>query len=733
MRNRESRGKIRAWSVLPSLGLVMLGLVVPAFSAEVSIFRLDERKEFLEGERRNVSVEELGGVGLAAATEELATLEEPYVFSAAVHPEGWVVGTGNNGKVLKIDRRGGVEEVFSAPEREVFAVAVGPDGSIYAGTSPYGKVYRIRGSESEPYFDPGETYIWDLAWDEDGHLLVATGLSARLFRVTGEGKGKEIATPVDHHLRSVLPMPGGRILLGTAGQGLVLSLEEGNLRTLYDAAQPEVVDLVALPDGSARAAILASEASLVKLNKDDDEDSEDEEEGEDGEEVKLIDEDMGSGSRSASFDGARSLLVSISPAGEVEELLSLDQQTIYSLRWARNTLWIGTGLDGYLYRYADDSLVLERDFEAKQIAVLLADEEAGDQGLVAVSTNGGSLLRLPGALEERGSFTSSVLDAGTSARFGSFYWRGETPGKSSLALKFRSGMSAKPDQTWTPWSEPVEGREISLSGLSVGRYVQWRAVLQGSGESTPRLRSAELSYRQENQAPRIKNMEVLDAGKILVPSSFNPQSQAYEPWSPNKDGIFTSLQPAEKEKEGRLKGLWKVGYRTLRWKADDANRDRLRYRLSFRPEAEAEAEEWLPMVEDLRESYFSFDSTVLPDGYYRFRLEAVDRPPTEASEALTDTEISEPVVVDHTPPELLTVEPSEDGFVARLRDPLSPLRRAEQSIDGGAWRPVLATDGLVDGRTEELRVEAPAGSRLVLLRVMDAALNSITYDLSRSP
>jgi len=103
------------------------------------------------------------------------------------HPNGWVVGTGNLGKVLLIAESGEVSTLFTAPEPEIFAVWSDSDGTVYAGSSPDGKVYRIDAGGGEEYFDPGETYIWSLARHQDGDLLVATGTEGRGDRVVTEG------------------------------------------------------------------------------------------------------------------------------------------------------------------------------------------------------------------------------------------------------------------------------------------------------------------------------------------------------------------------------------------------------------------------------------------------------------------------------------------------------------------------------------------------------------------
>ena len=76
---------------------------------------------------------------------------------------------------------------------------------------------------------------------------------------------------------------------------------------------------------------------------------------------------------------------------------------------------------------------------------------------------------------------------------------------------------------------------------------------------SPRLVTAEVSYRQDNLRPRIARFGALDPGQILVPANFNPGDQVYEPAHPNSDGIFTTLEPAASADDERLKTLWKKG------------------------------------------------------------------------------------------------------------------------------------------------------------------------------
>lgn len=738
-----------------------MGAASPAVASQVKIFQTQTRNAFVAGTLDGVSVDPLGRLELADRVERLTEVSEPFVFSGAAHPEGWVLGTGNAGKVLLVTRDGEVRELFAAAEPEVFALWVDPDGTVFAGTSPEGKVYRIpmdgaTPGEAEVVAEPAETYIWALARDPDGALLVATGTQGRLYRVDRgreSGAMRVVYDSDDTHLRSLLVQEDGTLLVGTAGEGLVLRLTpadagEYGARTLYDADMPEVVALAAGADGTAYAGLLASEASLVDLSRaasrpspspsSTSEEGDDEGDGDgDGEGPQVasaeVSVDTGTvGSRRAGFQGGRSEIVGILPAGRVESLWEFQDETLFTLLWARDRLWVGTGLEGKLYRWSDDEeMVLEKDVDERQVVALMADAP----GPAFATTNAAALYRVTGTTEREGTYTSPTLDAGQIAGFGRFSWRGETPRGGSLSFSFRSGMSSEPDRTWSPWTDRRRGEEIQVADLPMGRYVQWRAHFRAGNGVSPVLFGADLTYLQQNLAPKIERLEVLEPGQVLVPANFNPGNQIYEPAHPNRDGIFTTLEPGERAGGGRLKPLWKKGYRTLRWEVKDPNDDHLRFHLDFRREdaggaaAGAGSSVWMPVTEDLEDEYYSFDATVLPDGVYRFRLRASDAD-DNGGDGRTEERVSEPVVIDHAAPRRTAVRRADGALEVEIEDALSPLREAMVSFDAGEWRPVAAGDGLLDGRREVLEIPLPEAPRLVLLRVTDAAHNVVTIDLT---
>jgi outer membrane protein assembly factor BamB len=708
-----------------------------AEAAQVKVHQLQGASAFLGGKLEGVRLDDSEALTLAAHRERVASIPEPFAFALAALPDGWAVGTGNEGKVMKIGRDGKVSLLFDAPEAEVFALWADADGTLFAGTSPGGKVYRIRGDlpgGGEPFFDPGATYIWAIARGAEGALWIATGVEGKLFRVDAGGRGSVAWDSTEPHLRSLLPLAGGRLLIGTVGQGRVVERDaEGAIRTLYDSPLAEVVALspAAVPGGTeVYAAVLASEASFVELEPKAREGGADAAPRGDGDSETA--EAPAAGTRAAGASGPRSELVRLLADGIAQPLWTSQEETLFALLAAEGRIWFGTGAEGKLYSLDGDESRFEGQFEERQIVGLAA----GAAGPVLLTTNAAAIYRTADRPRDSGTFTGAVADAGQPARYGVLRWTGARPRESSVKASFRFGASAAPDDSWSEWSAPVElggdgAGESPIPAAPPARYLQYRLDLAGTAAAAPAVASLEISYRQVNQLPRIERFGALEPGQLLVPANFNPADQVYEPASPNRDGIFTSVEPAMPD--NRTKTLWKRGMRTLRWRASDPNGDELRARLSFRPEpANGSGGDggWLEIAKDRKEDYYAFDATAIPDGRYRFRLELSDAHDNEAATALVAVEISEPVIVDHSPPHRRALERRAGGVRLTVADDWNPLVRAEISIDAGEWRDLDPVDGLVDGRSEQFELGSlPRGAGPVLLRVTDAAWNVTTYDL----
>src|SRR6185369_3131237 len=108
--------------------------------------------------------------------------------------------------------------------------------------------------------------------------------------------------------------------------------------------------------------------------------------------------------------------------------------------------------------------------------------------------------------------------------------------------------------------------------------------------------------------------------------------------SPDENGIFAGLEsPRDGSGEGPGKKLYRKGFRTVVWKGSDPNGDSLRYDLEGRRE---ESSNYFPLRRDLEESYYSFDSSALPDGRYRFRVTGSDKVSNPEGQAQAESEES---------------------------------------------------------------------------------------------
>ena len=82
------------------VAVVVLAALAPARASEVRSFRMHSLSDFLAGTLEGIGVDALGTLQLSDRVERLSEVGEPFVFTASAHPDGWVLGTGNSGKVL---------------------------------------------------------------------------------------------------------------------------------------------------------------------------------------------------------------------------------------------------------------------------------------------------------------------------------------------------------------------------------------------------------------------------------------------------------------------------------------------------------------------------------------------------------------------------------------------------------------------------------------------------------
>jgi hypothetical protein len=339
----------------------------------------------------------------------------------------------------------------------------------------------------------------------------------------------------------------------------------------------------------------------------------------------------------------------------------------------------------------------------------------------------GRIYRLGEGPGAAGYYESPVHDAGTAARWGSLSWRGETAPSTGVVFRTRSGNSAKPDKTWSDWSEPLHDPAASRIASPNARYIQWKAEFSGAGGATPILDNVTLAYLPQNSPPIVKSINVT---LQMAPASAIKAMQQ-QPISPYTVTVTDTGDASAAGAAGTpTQTLSRAAAQeiTISWQAEDPDGDRLVYNLYFRADDERR---WMLLKGDLHENAFTFDSDVLADGKYYFRVLASDREVNPPATARDSDLTSAPVMIDNTPP-VVTIGPvRRTGTTAELEfeahDAASPLRRCEYSLDATGWVPLESVDGVIDSQLERFVLsldKLTPGEHLVVIRVLDSAGNA---------
>ncbi|HEV8610517.1 MAG TPA: hypothetical protein VGS98_10695 [Thermoanaerobaculia bacterium] len=714
-----------------SLSTALLVSAGQASAATAKIWTSDSSADLSAGEARGVAVTVKGELVLSRGLARVEGVNEAVLYDAVTGPEGVVyVGTGEAGRILRISPAGKVDTYATLAEKQVTALVLGPDGALYAGASPGGKVYRLDAGKPSLYYDTKAQYVWALEFSGSA-LYVATGLPAEIHRVDASGRGWRVHQAADAHVRA-LHAVNGDVWAGTAGSGLVLKVDPaGNVTTVFDSGKTEVTAIASGGNGRVWAAASSSEGAggggepisaplppPTKPAARPGAPGEDQPREKDKPEVSVtVSTPRLAPARPPSRSGYTSEVILFEKGEPPRVVWTGSDEIIFDLGDADATsVLVATGPKGRLYRVSADTWSLERTFDEKQVSIV-----AGE----AIATNGASAFyRLKNGARS-GEYVSAVKDTGRTSTFGAFRYEGEVPAGSKLEVAFRSGESSAPDTTWSGWSELHDAAGAVKVDASPGRYLQWKLRMASANGETPTIRRIEAAYRNRNAAPVIEAFFAMGPNEVFARSG-GTGSNVLEATAPDEKGIFTSLEEARPESAPRK--LMRKGFRTLTWKTSDSDGDTVAHSLEFRP---LSTSHWVPLKADVRESFFSFDTTALPDGEYVFRLTASDAEANPEDPKSSSRETT-PVWIDNTPPVLKRVDAGRGALRIEVTDAASPVTDFEYSVNAREWVRVEPEDGLSDSRKETYSIELAPGERggYLLVRATDAARNTAAMSLN---
>ena len=223
--------------------LLVCAAAVTVLASKPVFWQTATVNDFLRGDVENLSIDGHGRLLLGPATEMFSETTAPFLWAMVAAPDGSLfVGTGNEGKVLKIDQAGKASTFFDTTELEVHALALAPDGTLYAATSPDGRIYKIdRSGKGTPFFDPEDKYIWSLALDASGNLYAGTGEKGVIYKITPDGKGAPFYQTKATHVITLAFQPDGQLLAGTESPGRLFRIDRaGKAFLLLDSTFQEI-------------------------------------------------------------------------------------------------------------------------------------------------------------------------------------------------------------------------------------------------------------------------------------------------------------------------------------------------------------------------------------------------------------------------------------------------------------------------------------------------------------
>ena len=721
-------------------GTGLLACVLSCSAVETRFWQHDDESDFERGHLNNLSLRSDGRLFLAPEFREVFDSSTPYLWTLAADSQGNLYtgggGAGNGAaKLYAIDPSGKGRLVAELEGLEIHAIAVDRHDNIYAATDPDGKIYKIaRGGKPSLFFDPKVKYIWALAFDSKDNLFVATGDQGEIYRITPDGKGSVFFRTEETHARSLTIDARDNLIAGTEPGGVVIRVSPaGEGFVLYQAPKREITAVAVAKDGAIYAAGVGNKGGPPT--------------------VVLTPAPLPTASPNPAAPGAITVspgaphaapppslagtaapaivggseVYRIAPDGAPRKVWANSQDLVYAIAFdLSGHPLLGTGNRGKIYRLDSDVLSTSLiDASPTQVTGFAATTKGK---LYAITGNLGRVYEIGPGSATSGTYDSDVQDAGSFAYWGRLGFRGTV---AAIKVSTRTGNLNRPQANWSPWmtlvrdaSDPVlcarcgGGRIASPSA----RFLQYRVELNAAGSKVaPELASVEVAYLPKNTPPLVEDIDIVPPNyKFPAPSASAAPSTTLTlpPLGQRKTSSSPSLELSASQTLSYSKG-W-IG---VRWAAADEDGDGLIYKIEIRGENESE---WRLLKDKVHDKFYSWDSNAFPDGEYLVRVTASDAPSNPPDQALSSALISDPFLIDNTPPRILNLTATPSGSHIEVRwkavDARSNIDKAEYSVNGGEWLIVQPVTRLSDSPEEEYRLaldRASPGEQVIAVRVSD--------------
>jgi hypothetical protein len=666
------------------------------------------------------------------AEEMFTETDVQYVWAIQQTPDGNLyAATGPNGQIFEIKPDGSKSVILDSDENNILSMISDGKDTLYAGTDPNGLVYRINRKTKEVFviFDAPESEVSALALDAKGNLYAGTaeasekapavpgapgtdeGAKEKGGRPEGTGGVPIPAQPPENPKPPAEPNPNPGEPNPIPKGALMFAPSRLHAPPVYYSvnAWEKILHLADDPGGDdpnnpappepptpapgpGKHPIPAKPGPVNAANP---------------HAPPAAPEPIDFGKPKAEGNA----IYRIDTEGFVREIFR-QPVMVMTIIERNGVLLVGTGGDGLIYQVdpaAEETVVLAK-VDPKEVLSMLATH---DGRILLGMANVGSIASMSSGFADSGAFTSPVLDATQISRFGKIHLQGSLPKDTTLTLATRSGNLQDPDKTgWSNWTEETPAIAFSPIKSPPARFLQYRLTLSSNaGKESPIVDEVDVAYQLPNLAPAIKSIKVgNDPGKAnaaLANGMDNPNPAPTLPAA--KAGPVNTVEP-------------------ITWEAEDANGDALQYSLYFRTSSKAP---WILLKDKLTENHFDWETRNVADGRYTIKVVASDELANLPGQGRTSTRVSDPVVVDNTPPVIGDLKADPAGSTARIRasivDRTSTVASFEYSIDSSSdWQAVLPSDNIFDAPEEKVDFtisKLTPGAHQITLRAGDAKGN----------
>ncbi|MDP2933605.1 MAG: hypothetical protein Q8N81_05770, partial [bacterium] len=420
----------------------------------------------------------------------------------------------------------------------IFRLAIDSGGNLLAGISgDKCRLLRYDGKKLETVFEPEPnqaSYIFAITLDKAGNIFLGTGPKGQVWKLDNKCRNPQlIYTCQDKNVMCLIIGKDGFIYAGTDTRGLVykISVEKKNASILYDSGENEITDLLFDSSGNLYAAATSYKSIKAQLKgrsepkkplalgKPESRESEESPDSaaDQGTSLKIANAPQDSKPAQSPMpaelargksSGAESHIYKIDPNGFVTDIFK-ETAVFFTMYLQNDQIMLGTGNKAQLFSINPKTETEIMVYEDKQSSQITDIRKFGND-IIFSTANPPKLVTLKSSFAPQGDYESSLIDAGQPAQWGKLQIEADIPDDTKILLSARSGnVEDINDPTFSAWTQPVKIVEPVDLAVPLGRFCQYKLILNGTNTAAPTIREVAAAFVIPNLAPRV--MEVTAA------------------------------------------------------------------------------------------------------------------------------------------------------------------------------------------------------------------------------